>query len=226
MILDNRTVLRTLKSRGVEALYHANSVRTACTFLRAGALLSRGYVEDHGLQQTSQPSDSLDKRYGIWHDVFLDAVDIHYRARNNNHYGPVLFVLDLESVLKDANLDGALRITRVNPVHWQDAQADNKRYFETNEEFGSAFSYGDFGVQFTLRAKKVPLSKHLKHIVLDDPQASFGDDQTYVKAKEALQSAAKEGDIETSIRKRDCRADCRCLGRYKAAQGLKIMFGP
>ena len=149
--MDNLEILKVIKSAGVSGLYHANSVATSRTFLTHSGLLSRGYVERQKLHQTPQDSDALDRTFGIWNDVFLDTVDIHYRARNQNHYGPVLFVLNVDSVLKDKTLAGTLRITRKNPVHWVVNQTEHDRYFDTEDEFRKEFSFGDFGKHFTFR---------------------------------------------------------------------------
>ena len=225
--MKNIDVLKVLQSRGVTAFYHANSVLTACTFLEAAALLSRGYVEKHKLKQTPQTSDQLDKKYGIWNDIFLDTVDIHDRARRKNHYGPVLFVLNVGSVLNDKNLEGKLRITRENPIHWSDGQQPKDRYFETVDEFASYFSFGDFGKHFTFRpdSGKIPLARHLNHILLDDPQDSLGDASAFTAALHALEAAAKRGKIEVKIRKRQCCDECKCLDNYKAEQATqKAMF--
>ena len=96
--MQGKDVYNILKKIGAKQLHHANTVRTSCTFLEHGALLSRGFVEDKGLKQTSQYTDALDKKYKIWHRVFLDHVDIHARGgrrKGFNQYGPVLFVFDL-----------------------------------------------------------------------------------------------------------------------------------
>ena len=80
-LMQAAEVYAVLRQIGVTQLHHANTVTTSCTFLEQGGLASRGFVEDRHLSQTAQPaSDEIDKRYGIWHDVFLDHVDIHYRA--------------------------------------------------------------------------------------------------------------------------------------------------
>lgn len=216
--MKNQEVLKVLKSSGVTNFYHANSVLTSCTFLEQAALLSRGYVERNKLKQTPQSSDDIDKKYGIWDDIFLDTVDIHYRSRQKNHYGPVLFVLDATSVLKDKNLEGTLRITRENPVHWKSGQQPKDRYFETVEEFAQSFSYGDFGKHFTFRTDsgKIPLANHLDHILLDDPQDVLGSRVTFDTAYKALEAAAKRGNIKIDIRKRQCRDACKCLASYGA----------
>ena len=59
-------VYQVLKGIGATHLHHANTVTTSCTFLEHAALLSRDYVEKHGLAQTNQSSDEIDKKYGIW----------------------------------------------------------------------------------------------------------------------------------------------------------------
>lgn len=51
--MTNEEIKSILKEKEVKHLYHANTVATACTFLENGGLLSRGYVEDHDLFQTS-----------------------------------------------------------------------------------------------------------------------------------------------------------------------------
>lgn len=61
MELNARAVQSVLQQKGVDALYHANTVQTACTFLNQGHLLARGVVAAKGLPQTSQQSDKLDK---------------------------------------------------------------------------------------------------------------------------------------------------------------------
>ena len=95
MVLDNSAISRVLDEKGVSRLFHANSVLTACTYLENGHLLSRAGVEGRGLRQTPQPSDEIDRKFGILGDIFLDGIDIHERARTKkapNEYGPVLFI--------------------------------------------------------------------------------------------------------------------------------------
>lgn len=91
MHIPSTHVFEALSEKGVTELHHANSVATACQFIRAGSLLSRGSVERLGVAQTPQASDEADRRYSIWFDVFLDSVDIHKRASRANVYGPVMF---------------------------------------------------------------------------------------------------------------------------------------
>jgi hypothetical protein len=70
-------VLLVLQKRGVQALYHVNTVRTAISFLKSGGLLSRERGEKLG--QTSQYTDDKDKQLGLWDKVFVDTLNIHTR---------------------------------------------------------------------------------------------------------------------------------------------------
>src|SRR5438874_2367079 len=92
--MNGQDVYAVLHAKNMNRLYHANSVTTSCSFLRRGGLLSRGYADDRGLPQTSQYTDNVDKRFGVWYDVFLDTDDYHRRISGRNMYGPVLFVMD------------------------------------------------------------------------------------------------------------------------------------
>jgi hypothetical protein len=61
MDLSSEDVYEVLSGKGIKNIYHANSVITACQFLRNRALLSRGVIERRRLYQTPQSSDSIDK---------------------------------------------------------------------------------------------------------------------------------------------------------------------
>jgi len=100
MEMSSKKVYNILTEKGVTQLHHANSVITACQFLREGSLISRGTVDRNGWFQTPQESDSIDKNLSLWFDVFVDTVDIHDRAKRKNVYGPVLFVLDVAIIKK------------------------------------------------------------------------------------------------------------------------------
>ena len=114
MHIPSAHVYEALRDKGVEQLHHANSVVTACQFIRSKSLLSRGTVDRMGITQTPQDSDEIDRRYSIWFDVFMDSVDIHHRAKRANVYGPVLLVFDLKLI--DRNGTGRLWITKLNPT--------------------------------------------------------------------------------------------------------------
>src|SRR5215208_1647097 len=149
MDLNARAVYKAIQSKGVTRLYHANTVRTSCTFLREGALLARGVVEERGLDQTPQKSDQLDVKYGLWSDIFLDVLDIHARASQRIVYGPVSFVLKPELLLEP--WIGPVWLTRRNPQYWQESEPRRTRWFTSIDDFEQNYKYGDFATSLVVR---------------------------------------------------------------------------
>jgi hypothetical protein len=212
-------VVDVLNKIGATRLHHANTVTTSCTFLEHGALLSRGHVEDHGLAQTPQYSDGDDKKYGIWHDIFVDTVDIHYRAgrvKGPNQYGPVLFELD-PAVLLDLPDGSEVLVTKRNPVHWTNGQADDARWYLTADELSENMRIGNFDQMIVIKTASGTLDLPAKiQISLDDPQRTMSSGaNAYTHAEERLKKAAAVGRVEAAIGKHFCRADCACIEKYK-----------
>lgn len=117
-----------LADRGYSYLHHANTSATALSFLRNKALLSRQYVSVHPTTsyQTWQGTDSIDKKYGIFNDIFFDAENLWENVINN--YGPVVFRYSLK-VLQGKKI----RISNGNPVKWEDIPAE-KRYLVSEDD--------------------------------------------------------------------------------------------
>lgn len=214
MEFNSRFFSAALRKHGVRYLYHANTVRTAKTFLEQGQLLSRGAVEQQGLSQTPQDSDALDKQFGIWEDVFLDSVDIHYRARRRNLYGPVLFVFPV-SILDGPEIN-AIWVTRRNPIHWRTADTDLDRYYSSVPDFDSQFTYGDFYKHIMVRNRdRISLSQ-VDRIVIDDP--GYNPSTLLDEAVSCLKQAAVRGGIVSAnvFSIRECRMECKCEKEYAA----------
>jgi hypothetical protein len=142
MELNAKEVYEVLREKGVENLYHANTVRTSCTFLSHSRLMGRGIGEERSLPQTSQPSDEKDKRYGLWYDIFLDSVAVHRRSGQRNYYSPVLFVLDLG--LLQCDWLASMWVTKSNPGKWTDDTPLEQRYFSDIEEVRNGYELGTF----------------------------------------------------------------------------------
>lgn len=227
MELDARRAHKVLTEKGVKALYHANTVTTACHFLKANTLLSRGDVERFGLYQTPQSSDELDVRHGLWFDVFVDSVDIHDRARQCNVYGPVLFKIDVDVLLDTHNTK--LWVTKLNPTKWG-RLAHKHRWFMSIQELEEEFAVGEFDQMIVFRniGGRLPLGSHLKTITLDDPAVVFkGNIDCYSLAFGALSLAGSQSNAATKIVKRACRPNCRCVQQYKRSLAdLKMRFLP
>lgn len=229
MILRSAEVKEIFESLGVDGLYHANTVATACSFLRKGGLLSRAAVEKLGLFQTPQSSDKIDKQVGVWGDIFLDTFDLHKWFARHNYYGPVLFKLSLD-ILDRTSLSG-LRITKTNPKYWNEIIDPNERYFQTIQEVDEHFlrTEAQHMVTFTESADVFPFGNDLISIIIDDPfrQIDLGDAHT--DAIQALQEAANEGGVDISIiSKRMCPSVCRCGITYQEtyASTMKKLFRP
>jgi hypothetical protein len=226
--MQGKGVHRVLSSIGVTHLHHANTITTSCTFLEQGGLLSRWFVEDHNLAQTRQSSDADDKAYNIWDRIFVDQVDIHFRARRikgPNEYGPVLFIFDLDFLLKLPEGSDVL-VTKCNPIYWRDT-SDNERWFQDSEELAADIRFGDFGQMIVIRTplRKVDFPKDGVKIVLDDPQRNITSGaNAYTNAENKLIKAAATGKVKSFIGKRKCGPSCICVEKYAKYSQKDIDF--
>jgi hypothetical protein len=217
--MQGREVYEVLKQIGATSLHHANTVTTSSTFLELGALVSRGFVEDRGLQQTMQSSDQIDKKYGIWHCIFVDHVDIHHRAgrtKGPNQYGPVLFLLDLEILLGLPEGSGVF-ITKKNPVNWIDGEPDTDRWFENKDQLAAEMRFGDFGKMLVIQTPSGMLNfpDREVRINLDNPQRSLSSgEDAYTHAYNRLSAAAATGKVGICMNPPNCNSGCACIGKY------------
>lgn len=228
MEIPSRKVYEILKSKGVDHIYHANSVITSCQFLRRGALLSRGTIARSGLYQSAQKSDETDKKLGIWFDVFADSDDIHYRAKRANAYGSVLFVLDVELIAKAYT--GKVWVTKLNPTKWN-GKPHKERWFVSQKDLEDNFVRGRFDHMIVFRhcGGELPIKKHLKKIIVDDPRLASKPSKIdyYSMAYGALQLSMTEGQISAPIVKRKCPNGCTCQVEYSAnLDRSKEMYAP
>ena len=226
MDLPSKVVWDVLEDRGIDTLYHANSVITACQFLRHRALLSRGSAGRLKVAQSAQYSDGIDKRHSLWFDVFADSVDIHDRARRVNRYGPVLFALDLEQLR--GTYTGRMWVTKLNPTNWA-GTAVQDRWFRTKAELQQDFVRGDFGQMIVFRhcGGALPIEKSLQEIILDDPRLEAEGIDLHSAAVGALSLAMSDSGLDVPISKRECRRNCACRDEYHANERrTTVMFHP
>lgn len=228
MELPSKKVYDVLVDKGIERIWHANSVVTACQFLRAGNLLSRGTVERLGYYQTPQASDRSDRQQGIWFDVFTDSVDIHDRARRPNAYGPVLFEIDASIIRR--TYTGKVWVTKLNPTKWA-GKRDSARWFQSIRELEEGYVRGRFDQMIVFRhcGGELSLGDYLKRIILDDPDIIAEDPEVdyFSMAYGAVNLALTEGGFDIPVVKRTCRPKCGCVESYGAdhAQAAR-MFVP
>ncbi len=215
MKISSKSLYKTLKSKGIDYIYHANSVITSCQFLRKGALISRGTIDRRGMYQTPQDSDRIDQEQGVWFDVFADTVDIHKRASCKNIYGPVLFILKTE-IIKEV-YTGGVWVTRTNPTYWKGKSYDEK-WFTSSKELDEELVKGTFEQMIVFRhcGGELPIKDHLEELILDDPdqRSKISSIDYYSMAYGALRLSATEGEIDVMIHKRKCAKACRCKREY------------
>lgn len=220
-------VFEVLSDKEVTELHHANSVATACQFIRSKSLLSRGSVDRLGLTQTPQKTDDADRRYSIWFDVFLDSVDIHKRASRANAYGPVLFVFDINIINKNGT--GRIWVTKCNPTKWS-GKPDKERWFQGKDDLSEHFVKGRFDQMIVLRhcGGELPFGKHLKKIILDDPGVKTEEGvDLYSQAVGALRLAMQDAEISVPIKRRKCSEECTCQAYWgEEDERLFTMFDP
>lgn len=217
MKLSIKKVYKTLKSKGITHLYHANTVITSCHFLKRGALLSREKIEKLKLAQTEQSSDKIDKKYGIYNDIFIDSCDIHKRANQINHYGPVLFKINLDIINNESI--GEMYITKENPSNWNPLDDIASYWFQNVKEVNEDFGEFHFKQILVLRncKGKLPLIDFLEEIIVDEPSRNFPKKlDTVSYSIGALKLAYALGPLENvDFKVRKCSGFCTCKNSYK-----------
>lgn len=204
---------RFLKVKGINYLYHANSVTTSCSFIQMGGLVSRGNMEQSGLQQTEQSSDRIDKSFGVWNHIFLDVFDLHKFFQRDNFYGPVCFVID-SSILISKELP-PVHITTTNPIYWK--SCFDRKYLNSLNEYTQNFDFNCSRSKIqqkmiTIEAENyvIDFNKYLKGIILDDPEINGYYNHALAKLREKLNKYNLE---KIEISKRQCY-NCRCKKNY------------
>ncbi len=212
--MNNQEVKSILIQKGINQLYHANSVLTALTYLRNGGLISRQAVEVLGLSQTPQESDELDRELGIYNDIFFDSVDIHQRAKTVNHYGPITFVYNINVLDELSDFD--ISITKDNPIRWSNEMLENDRYFQNIGELTETFVKGNFQQHITIRKIDTPLTfKNLEKIVIDNPNRN---EELFNNAINEIKNTIDSNNLNIPIEFRDCPTDCKCKTKYAEAK--------
>lgn len=217
-------IVRFLEERGVNYLFHANTVATSCSLIRLGALCSRYCVETSNEIQTVQSSDELDHEYGLWDCVFLDSVDIHRRASQRNNYGPILFMMRA-SILEQTE-GKIVRITKLNPTKWAGI-SEEERWFQNCEELENGFAVGNFDQMIVVpnAGKSLIFNEKLRVVIIDDPQEDVDGENGYLLAERSIKEAATLSNVTlANVKLRECVAECSCVKHYKSNSKLLSNF--
>lgn len=202
-----KDVKEILVQSGVDHLYHANTIATSLSYFRSGGLLSRQTADDMGLPQTPQSTDETDKEVGVYNDIFFDSVDIHQRAGEVNHYGPLMFVyaVDVLDTLEEYDIC----VTKSNPKIWSKDMSYKDKYFTNRESLSLHFIPGEFSQHITIRDISKPLPfEYLTEIVIENPGEKYS--EFLHQAIEALKNVG----VEVPIVVRKCKDTCRCIATY------------
>ena len=220
--MDGKKIRNVLEGKGCKYLYHVNTVRTSLTFLEHGGLLSRGNVEANNLIQTPQNSDEIDKRFGLWNDIFFDSVDIHNRKKDMNFYGPVMFVLNLK-ILED--YQNNISVTKSNPIHWNIDLKYDDMYYYNEIDFESGYKLGDFRTMFIVKNSDIiNFEKYLVKIIVDISGLIYrGFDISNSSMNELVSTASRYcPGIKNLFEYRNCGDCCNCKVSYAKMYKKKI----
>lgn len=219
MELSSKKILSILEKNGVQSLFHANTVQTACGFLSKGRLLSRGTQDEMGLPMSQQMTDGIDVEHGLWYDLFVDTIDIHTQFKNRNFYGPVLFELDI-NILKKKWLP-YVWIMKSNPSNWNTSTKFEDKYFFSADDFEKKFQFGQVDKLFSFRniGGVIRLKDCLKRIILDHGGLSNERQDARIQAIGALFASAQIGGlVKPEIAIRNCLSNCGCKSKYTSPQ--------
>lgn len=226
--MEKSHLINVLQERGINRLYHANTLPTSLLYLKKRALLSRAYVEKRGLYQTPQWTDQSDKKLHVWNDIFLDTVDIHERASNSNQYGPVLFALDWKILrLRSVN---RVEVTKCNPYKWEKMEKKD-RWFTSKKDLEKNLDIGNFGQSIVVRfSGRLPFGHYLEEIILDDPWVETAEGVCfYARARKMINGELSRSKLAVPVRKRKCTEMCECLKSYQAwgcAEANRVFLQP
>jgi hypothetical protein len=228
MRLDNEGLFNFFQSKDIQVLYHSNTTKTSITYFNQNGILSRGAVENLGLNQTKQSSDEADKILNVWNDVFLDSTDLHSFFGRQNYYGPVLFEFDVSLI---RNTDYEFWITKNNPIYWNKDTALDERYFQDITELNNDWDkYSRQKMMITIRNNSSPiLFESIRRVVVDDPRVTLIEDDIHLfnETVKIIKENILDGHIlKGKFKIREC-VNCWCRDNYLKqvnAKDLKRLF--
>lgn len=224
--LDPKALHDILKKKGIDKLYHANTVATSRLYLQHENLLSRQYVETENLYQTPQYTDDKDKKLGIYDDIFLDMVDIHDYLRTPNFYGPFLFVFSIDILL--SGLVKTITITKTNPSNWNIGGNEEDCYYSDIDDFEKDYMVGDkindVGKMIIIKDVngRLPLLPYCTKFILDNPNIHVENENETLYLVEVVKTYFESlfsndiyNLIEKVIRHKNAIMVCSCWRKYK-----------
>lgn len=220
-----------LKSKNIKYLYFACTVKTACTFINRGKLMSKYKLSLNKAEFSKNGNIENDKAAGLWNKIIFNFCDLHGYFIRQNKLGPVCFVLDVDFLTEVHQND--LMITQKNPLHWKKGLKKSDFYFSSITDFSNQFSSLNEKrkihknmVLIRDKKTKIPLDKYLVEIILDKPGDRY---LLFTKAKKALLNAIESANLKNvSFKIRKCKNFCYCQSNYTEMPEhiVKELFNP
>lgn len=220
-----------LKNKGVKYLYYTSSVKSSCSMLEYGELISKHHLNHKKLPMTEPDNSDLEKRVSMWNKIPFYICDLHGYFTRQNKQGPVCFVVDIDFLSEVHEKD--LYISKRNPVNWKKNLKSNQICYSSVKEFAEEF---DTLLQnrkahkniILIRDKKssINLKKYLVKIIIDKPDRRH---LLFVKAQKALKSALEKSELTNiPLSIRECKNFCFCQTNYEemSIEEIEKLFLP
>ncbi|GKX31397.1 hypothetical protein SH1V18_38770 [Vallitalea longa] len=222
--INNKKLYEFLLSKGIENFFHANTLTTSCSFIQQNKLMSRGIVESLGLPQTSQESDIIDKKYGLWDCIFLDVYDLHKEGFGNykrqNLYGPILFKLSTKCLIESVP---NVRIIKENPVNWEKCNIDTSNAYLKLDEYIENFGDNTFKKMIIFKEENFNLflDKYLEEVIIDST-SSIKEVNYGKRAYDIILKHMESNNLQCNIKMRECNYDCYCKKNYEEMSSKEL----
>lgn len=224
-------LLELLKSKEIKYLYYATSVKSACSMLNSGTLMSKHQLNFQKLPMTEPDNSDLEKAVGVWNKISLYTCDLHGYFTRQNKLGPVCFLIDI-NFLSEVN-EKDLFISKRNPLNWKKTLKKNQIYYSSATEFAERF---DTLISektahkniILIRDKKttIDLNKYLVKIILDKPAHRH---LLFTKSKNSLIASLKASELQhIPLQIRECKEFCFCEANYDemTVEEIEKLFSP
>ncbi len=229
--LSPKELYQFLKSKGIDRLYYANTVKNSCSMLTCGELMSNHQLNYRNFPMTDPINPSLEKEFCMWNKISFYTCDLHGYFSRQNRIGPVCFAIDIDFLLELHEKD--LYISKRNPMYRKKGMRRKQICYSSVNEFAETFNslISDKIAHKNIilvrdKNSAVDLRKYLVEITLDQSAHRY---MLFTKAQNALKSALKGSGIsQIPLKIRECKKACFCQANYDVmtADQIERLFLP
>lgn len=208
-----------LKSKNIEHLYFATTVKNACSMLNCGELMSPHQLSFQKLPMSLIENSDTYKQSSMWNKISFYLYDLHGYFARQNKLGPVCFAIDINFLLELNEKD--LYISKRNPLNWKKGLKRNQICYSSVTEFAEEFedllpcrtAHKNI-ILIRDKKSKIDLRKHLAKISLDKLENRH---LLFKKAETALYNALEHSGLEKALLNvKKCDSFCFCQLNYSA----------